>query len=164
MSDALTNGFRFRTINVLDDYNRECLGIKTATSLPAYLVTTFIDRIALTRGYPFEMRMDNGPEFISETFSKWAEKRGIHLHFIEPGKPAQNGYIERFNRTYREEVLDLYLFDSIQEAQAITNDWVKDYNQNWLHQSLDNQSPIEFARAREGIPSLALNKGTTICG
>lgn len=161
MSDALTDGCRFRTFNVIDDYNRECLGIKAATSLPSCRVTSILDRIALMRGYPLEIRVDNGPEFISKTFKQWAEGHGIYLHHIEPGKPAQNGYIERFNRTYREEILDLHLFDSIQEVQAITNEWMNDYNHNWLHQSLNDQSPIEFARDREKRFSMAQNEEAT---
>jgi putative transposase len=148
MSDALTRGCRFRTFNVIDDYNRECLKIKVAISIPATRVAACLDSIALTRGYPFEIRIDNGPEFISNTFKSWAKEHKVNLHFIEPGKPAQNGFIERFNRTYREEILDLYLFDSIKEVQAITDDWVKYYNGCWPHESLNNRSPKDFAATR----------------
>ena len=134
MSDALTRGCRFRTFNVIDDYNRECLKIKAAISITATKVEACLDSIALARGYPFEIRIDNGPEFISNAFKNWAEEHKVNLHFIEPGKPAQNGFIERFNRTYREEILDLYLFDSIKEVQAITDDCVKYYNGCWPHE------------------------------
>jgi putative transposase len=160
MSDALTSGYRFRTINVIDDYNRECLGIKAGISTPASAVIKLLDSIALKRGYPLEIRTDNGPEFISKAFRDWAKSHHIKLIFIQPGKPAQNGYIERFNRTYRGEILDLYMFDSIREVQALTDDWMQDYNDNWLHESLNNQSPNEFARSRENMFSLERNEAT----
>lgn len=110
MSDALINGKRFRTVNIIDDHNREVLGIKVSNSLPAIRVTEFLDDIAASRGYPKELRMDNGPENISHVMNRWAQDRNVTLKFIEPGEPAQNGYIERFNRTYREEILDMYLY------------------------------------------------------
>jgi putative transposase len=148
MSDALICGQKFRTLNILDDYNREALDIRIAISLPAVKVTKYLDRIAEIRGYPANIRIDNGPEFISAIFATWAEKQKIKLDYIQPGKPAQNGYIERFNRSYREDVLDAYLFESIREAQKITNEWLYDYNNNRPHQSLSNMSPIEFAAFR----------------
>ena len=77
-----------------------------------------------------------GPEFISKAFTEWANKRGIVIHHIQPGKPAQNAYIERFNRTYREDILDAYLVGSIQEVQEITDEWLIDYNTNRPHESL----------------------------
>ena len=110
MSDALLNGRRFRTVNVIDDCNREALGIKASVSLPTRRVTELLDFIAYQRGYPLQLRLDNGPENISKEMVAWAKKHGVHIHYIQPGKPAQNAYIERFNRTYREEVLNMYLF------------------------------------------------------
>lgn len=151
MSDALTNGLRFRTFNVIDDFNREGLGIIASTSFPSSSVTDQLDKIAETKGYPESIRVDNGPEFISKHFVDWANSHDIKLIHIQPGKPAQNGYIERFNRTYREEVLDCYLFDSIFEVQLITDQWLNNYNHHWCHNSLDDLSPIEFARRQEGL-------------
>ena len=149
MSDALMNGKRFRTANVIDDYNREVLGIRVSISLPSQKVTSFLDDIAQERGYPQKIRMDNGPENISKIFKQWAKKCDIELEYIQPGKPAQNGYIERFNRTYREEVLDMYLFRNLQEVQDITNEWIMDYNNERPHHSLKNLPPHECARRKE---------------
>jgi putative transposase len=109
MSDVLISGQRFRSFNVLDDFNREGLRIETALSMPARFVTDILDQIAEERGYPDMIRVDNGPEFISRHFQNWAKKRHILLHYIQPGKPAQNGYIERFNRTYREAMIRIFL-------------------------------------------------------
>ena len=149
MSDALSCGRKFRVFNVIDDYNRECLGIKASMTLPAVSVTAYLDQVAVLKGYPDIIRVDNGPEFISNHFKLWADSHGIFIHHIEPGKPAQNGYIERFNRTYREDILDAYLFGSLAEAQRITDRWISDYNNNRPHASLGGKTPIGFARARE---------------
>jgi len=149
MSDALMNGKRFRTANVIDDYNREVLGIRASISLPSQKIINFLNDIAQERGYPQKIRMDNGPENISKSFKQWAKKCDIELEYIQPGKPAQNGYIERFNRTYREEVLDMYLFRNLQEVQDITNEWIMDYNNERPHHSLNNLPPHECARKKE---------------
>lgn len=144
MSDALTNGRRIRTANVIDDCNREALGILVSFSLTSKRITRWLDQIALSRGYPNRIRVDNGPENISHHFQKWATSHGIFIQYIQPGKPAQNAYIERFNRSYREAVLDMYLFQNIQEAQTTTNDWIKHYNEERPHEALNNQSPRSF--------------------
>jgi putative transposase len=144
MSDALMTGTRFRTVNVIDDCNREALGIKASTSLPAKRVIEFLDFIEFSRGYPMQLRVDNGPENISKEMQAWAKKQGVHIHYIQPGKPAQNAYIERFNRTYREEVLDMYLFKNIADVQAITDQWMVEYNNERPHESLGNLSPKKF--------------------
>lgn len=149
MSDALRWGRKFRTLNVIGDYNREALLIGVSHSLPAQRVTQYLDQMALKRGYPEMIRVDNGPEFLSNHFNKWAEAHHILIHYIQPGKPAQNGFIERFNRTYREEVLDSYLFDSLQEVKQVTQLWMAKYNQERPHESLGDQSPLDFANARK---------------
>lgn len=149
MSDALRWGNKFRTLNVIDDYNREALLIAASHSLPAQRVTQCLDQVALKRGYPEMIRVDNGPEFLSNHFKKWAESHQILIYYIQPGKPAQNAFIERFNRTCREEVLDSYLFDSLQEVKQITQRWMVNYNQERPHESLGDQSPIDFANARK---------------
>ena len=118
-------------------------------SLPAQRVTHYLDEIALTRGYPDMIRVDNGPEFLSKHFNKWAKKHQILIHHIQPGKPAQNGFIERFNRTYREDILDSYLFDSLTEVKQITQQWMINYNQERPHESLNNLSPLDFSHARK---------------
>ena len=108
MSDSLFCGRRFRTFNVLEDFNREALAIEIDLNLPALRVIRVLERLVAWRGYPNKLRMDNGPEFISTTLADWAEQYGIELEFIQPGKPTQNSYVERFNRTYRTEILDMY--------------------------------------------------------
>ena len=105
-----------------------------------------LENLAEWRGYPKSIRMDNGPEFISHKLEQWADKNNVELNFIQPGKPAQNAYIERFNRTYREEVLDLYLFESLTQARALTDEWLDEYNIDRPHQALGGLTPHEFAR------------------
>lgn len=155
MSDALSNGRRIRTANVIDDCNRGALGILVAFSLPSKRITKWLDQLALTHGYPNRIRVDNGPENISHHFQKWAKLHGIFIHYIQPGKPAQNAYIERFNRTYREAVLDKYLFRSIQQTQTMTNLWLKHYNEERPHESLNNKTPMNFIKR--------LNQNFSIC-
>ncbi len=101
MSDSLWDGRKFRTFNVVDDFNREALAIEIDLNLPAKRITRVLDRVGMERGYPRQLRMDNGPEFISLTMAEWAEDHAIHLEFIERGKPTQNSFIERFNGTFR---------------------------------------------------------------
>lgn len=144
MSDQLRNKVRFRTFNVIDDFNRQVLGIDIALGLPAVKVTRYLDRLAEQHGYPQKVRVDNGTEFTSHEFTKWAEKHGVKIDFIKPGCPYQNAYIERFNRTYRHEVLDLYLFSSLKEAQQLTEQWIEVYNYQRPHDSLNDLTPIEF--------------------
>ena len=127
MSDALICGRRFRTFNVVDDFNREALAIEVDLSLPALRVIRVLERIIAWRGYPAKLRMDNGPEFISVALAEWAEKHGVELEFIKPGKPMQNSYIERFNRTYREEILNMYVFKTLNEVRELTESWIREY-------------------------------------
>lgn len=155
MSDALINGRRIRTANVIDDYNRGALGILVSFSLTSKRITQWLVQLALFRGYPSRIRVDNGPENISHHFRNWAKSHAIFIQYIQPGKPAQNAYIERFNRTYREAVLDMYLFRSIQEVQNISNTWLKHYNEERPHESLNNQSPINYIKK--------LNQNFSIC-
>ncbi|EIW9269114.1 IS3 family transposase [Klebsiella pneumoniae] len=124
MHDALVCGRRFRTFNGVDDFNREALAIEIDLNPPAQQVVRVLDRIVVNRGYPLKMRMDNGPELVSLALAQWAEEHGVQLEFIKPGKPTQNAFIERFNRTYRTEILDFYLFRTLNEAQEITERWL----------------------------------------
>lgn len=110
-------------------------------------MTRYLDQIAAWRGYPQKIRVDNGPEFISSEFSNWAEKHHIQIDYIQPGCPYQNSYIERFNRTYRDGVLDLYLFSNLDEVRQITDDWIHLYNFERPHDSLNDMTPIEFLNA-----------------
>ncbi len=144
MHDALVSGRRFRTFNVVDEFNREALVIEIDLNIPAQRVIRVLDRIVAHRGYPLKLRMDNGPEFISLTLAQWAEDHGVQLEFIQPGKPTQNAFIERFNRTYRTEILDFYLFRTLNEVREITERWLAEYNSERPHESLNNLTPEEY--------------------
>lgn len=144
MSDSLASGRKFRTLNVLDDFNRESLAIEVDYSLPAERVVRVLDQVAITRGYPAFIRVDNGPEYISQRLLEWANQHSVTINHIQPGKPAQNGYIERFNRTYREDVLDQYWFSNLEEVRSITEDWMNMYNGERPHSSLGNKTPWEY--------------------
>ncbi len=144
MSDSLICGRKFRTLNVLDDFNRESLSIEIDYSLPAERVIRVLDQITEWRGYPAFIRVDNGPELISHKLLEWAEPHAVKINHIQPGKPAQNGYIERFNRTYREDVLDQYWFDNLDEVREITEEWMNMYNGQRPHSSLGDQTPWEY--------------------
>ena len=153
MSDSLYNGRRFRTFNVIDDCAHEGLDIEIDTSITSERVVRVLERIRIERGaVPKRLRLDNGPEMISEAVKAWADVHGVQLQFIQPGRPMQNGLIERFNRSYREEVLDAYLFESLDDVRECTRDWLWRYNNRRTHDSLGGKTPAEyarFARARE---------------
>lgn len=144
MSDALWDGRRFRTFNVIDDHNREALAIEIDTSLPSARVTRVLDQIAEWRGLPARLRFDNGPEFTAIAVADWAEQNQVELEFIKPGRPMQNGFVERFNRTYREAVLDMYIFESLEDVRTKTAEWVEIYNHHRPHASLGGSPPSEF--------------------
>ena len=144
MADALYGGRKFRTFNVLEEGNREGLAIEVAFAIPAVRVIRVLDELVAIYGKPAALRMDNGPELIAEVLVEWCRAHGIAMLHIQPGKPDQNAYIERFNRSYRHEVLDAYLFDSIDEVQAITEKWLEDYNTERPHDSLGQVPPRTF--------------------
>ena len=145
MSDSLASGRAFRTLNILDDFNREALWIEVDTSLPSERVIRVLEMLIDWRGRPKQIRMDNGPELISQRLKNWAEERQIILAHIQPGKPAQNAYVERFNRTFREDVLDAYLFDSLSEVREITELWLEEYNTIRPHEALQGLPPYQYA-------------------
>lgn len=147
MSDRLHNSVRYRTFNVIDDFNREILGIDIGVGMPAKRVTRYLDRLAAWYGYPKKIRVDNGPEFTSSEFTDWAGQHQIQIDYIQPGRPYQNAFIERFNKSYREEILDLYLFKNLQQVQQQTEDWIHIYNNERPHESLNDMTPIEYLTA-----------------
>jgi putative transposase len=126
--DQLANERSFRSLNIIDDFAREALGVEVDFSLPAIRVTRTLDQIIEWRGAPLEIRCDNGPEFTGALFVDWAKARNITITYIQPGHPEQNAYIERFNRTLRYDVYAPHLFDSIEEVQNYATDWVWRYN------------------------------------
>ena len=143
MADRLADGRQFRLLNVVDDFNREGLGIEVEFSLPAERVVRSLEQIIEWRGRPAAIRVDNGPEYISGTLMKWADKRGIALNHIQPGKPQQNAYVERYNRTVRREWLDIYLFESISEVQDIATEWLWTYNNDRPNMGLGGITPAQ---------------------
>lgn len=128
MSDALADGRKIRTFNVIDDYNREGLAIDVDLSLPSARVIRALEQVIEWRGKPAAIRCDNGPELLSGPLIAWANKNRITMLYIQPGKPTQNAYIERFNRTARHEWLDMHLFHSLAHAQLLATQWLWSYN------------------------------------
>lgn len=128
MHDTLVDGRSFRLFNVIDDFNREGLDITVDYSLPAQRVIRALEQVIEWRGKPRAIRCDNGPEYISAALTQWAEKRRIRLDYIQPGKPQQNAYIERYNRTVRYDWLAQYRFDSVEEVQDYATRWLWTYN------------------------------------
>jgi len=144
MRDALYDGRPFRTLNVIDEGNREALRIECGTSISAHRLTRVMSELVEVYGKPNAIRLDKGPEMTSHHFMDWAKDNQIELLFIQPGKPNQNAFIERFNRSFRNEVLDANLFNSVSEAQAAADEWVTDYNECRSHESLGNVPPVQY--------------------
>lgn len=150
MSDSLWDGRKIRLLNIIDDFNREILTIETDTSLPTLRVIRCLEELSKNRGLPKFIRVDNGPEFISDKLDSWCKQNKIQLIFIQPGEPTQNAYIERFNGTFRRDVLNAYVFKSINEVREISEEWMYDYNNNRPHKSLQNKTPYEYATEHAG--------------
>jgi putative transposase len=144
MSDTLENGNKFRTLNIIDHFNRKCLGIGLKRSIPAKSVIEILQRVIDECGKPEEIRTNNGPEFTSKLFQLWLKNNGIKWLQIQPGKPQQNGIIERFNRTFREEVLDANIFYNLHQTEEFFHEWIKEYNGERLHESLGYLTPNEY--------------------
>jgi len=144
MSDSMVGGRRFRTFNLIDDCTREVLAIEIDTSLSSKRITRTLERVILDRGKPNIIRADNGPEFTSKDLELWARDNEIQIQFIQPGRPMQNGYIERFNRIYRESILDAYLFFELEQVRILTDEWIDEYNNRRPHESLGNLTPNEW--------------------
>lgn len=142
--DSLVDGRRFRLLNIIDDYNRESLAIEVDTSLPALRVIRVLQRLLESRNKPESIRVDNGPEFISDKLQLWCDEQQIRLQFIQPGKPTQNAFVERNNGSLRKELLDAYLFYSLQDVRIMAEEWREDYNCQRPHQSLGFVPPVEF--------------------
>jgi putative transposase len=146
MSDALYQGSRFRLLNVNDDFNRESVAIEVDTSLRAERLVRLFERLKVERGLPDMLRVDNGPEFLGQVFVDWCQANGVLIDYIEPGKPNQNAFIERFNRSLRNEVLNLYLFRNLGEVREIISQWRKQYNEDRPHDALGGLPPVVYAQ------------------
>ena len=145
MSDSLANGKKFRTLNIVDQYNRKCLEIGINHSLPSRRVIEILERTIDEHGKPLGIRTDNGPEFTSHLFQNWLTKNEIEWVKIQKGKPQQNAIVERFNRTYREDILDANLFFSLNHVYEVTQPWKEEYNQERPHEALNYKTPNEYA-------------------
>jgi putative transposase len=143
--DRLAGGRSFRTLNLMDGYTREALWIEVDTSLPGPRVVRVLEGLKQSRGVPEVIQVDNGPEFISQALDQWAFANGVKLHFIEPGKPVQNAFIESFNGKFRDECLNQNWFVSLAEARQVIQAWRVDYNTARPHSSLGYRTPAEFA-------------------
>ena len=145
VSDALIDGRRFRILAVIDDFSRECLATVVDNSISGVRVARELDRIAFLRGYPDQVVSDNGTELTSHAMLKWQTERVVGWHYIQPGKPMQNGFVESFNGRLRDECLNEHLFNSYGQAKRIIERWRHDYNTERPHTSLDGLTPKEFA-------------------
>lgn len=151
MFDRLTNGRSFRTLNILDDFNREVINIVIDTSICSKRTARELSQIFEWRGKPKIIRTDNGPEFLA--LAEWCKEQEIELRFIQPGKPNQNAYIERFNRTYRDDVLGAYLFENLHQVREETEKFKWKYNNIRPHDSLKNITPRAFLLKRGKLPA-----------
>lgn len=148
ISDGLGDGRKFRSLNIVDDYSRECVAVEVDTSIPGGRVVRVLERLRERRGLPGVLVTDNGPEFAGQALDVWAYQQGVKLHFIEPGKPVQNAFIESFNGKMRDECLNEHWFGTLAEARQTIEAWRRDYNEVRPHSSLGNRTPQEFtARA-----------------
>jgi len=145
VSDAFTDGRRFRILTVVDDFTRENLALVADTSLSGQRVTRELDQVIVERGMPGTIVSDNGTEFTSMAILKWVQDTGIDWHYIAPGKPTQNAFIESLNGKLRDECLNETLFSSLADAKEVLEAWQEDYNRHRPHSSLGNLTPIEFA-------------------
>ena len=145
VSDTLADGRRFRILCVIDDFTRECLATVVDTSLSGTRVVRELDRIAEMRKHPCMVVSDNGTELTSNAILSWQQDRGVEWHYIAPGKPMQNGFVESFNGRLRDECLNEHLFANLRQARQIIETWRTDYNHERPHTSLDGMTPIEYA-------------------
>ena len=145
MADTLVSGRRSRILTLVDDFTRECLGLVVDTSLSGLRVARELDRVVELRGCPRMIVSDNGTELTSNAILSWQQEHDVEWHYIAPGKPMQNGFVENFNGRLRDECLNEHLFTNLSEARQIIEEWRIDYNTNRPHSSLNGLTPIEFA-------------------
>lgn len=148
MSDSLYNGRRFRTLNIIDNYSRELIALEAGSSITGQRVVRILENVRLLCGLPKTIVVDNGPEFTGKALLLWSQERNVHLHFIDPGKPMQNAFIESFNGSFRDECLNQHWFKSIWDVQETIRQWRLDYNQNRPHSSLNMLSPMQFKQSK----------------
>jgi putative transposase len=150
MSDSLVSGRKIRILKIMDDGTRESLAVWCDYSIPGEKVVEVLEMVIAERGIPKQIRVDNGPEFTSKSFVGWCHQHGIGIKYIQPGRPMQNAYIERLNRTFREDILDAYLLENLEETRMLSDEWQYKYNYLLPHESLNDQTP---AMARKSLPA-----------
>ena len=148
MYDRLENGRTVRILNVIDDYNRQALLCEPGFGFSSSRVVELFEQLIEYYGKPAKIRTDNGTEFLAKTFEGFCMNSSINHQRIQKGKPTQNAYIERFNKTFREDVLDAFIFEDIEQLIAVIQDWMEDYNYHHPHSSLNDHTPMEFKRIR----------------
>lgn len=146
MSDSCANGRKLRTLNIMDLFARECLGIIVGNSLPSSKVIATLEALAFERGLPEIITVDNGPEYTSKIIQRWAKEKGVHLDYITPGKPMENGYIESFNGKFREECLNQNWFQNLSVASKCIEEWRNDYNNERPHSALGYLTPVKYLK------------------
>lgn len=162
MHDSLSYGKSFRVLNIIDDFNREALWNVADVSIGSQRLVRELDRLVAFRGRPSIIRVDNGPEFTSANFQLWCRANDIQIKYIQPGKPVQNSLIERFNRSYRQEVLNAYLFESLSQVKVLTEQWVEHYNTKRPHEALQKMTPKDFL-GKYGKASFSISNNELIC-
>lgn len=164
-SDAFTSGRRFRTLNLMDGFTREALEIEPDTSLPAARVVRVLERLKQQGRRPEAIVIDNGPEFISQALDQWAWENKVQLHFITPGRPMENGYIESFNGKFRDECLNKNWFYDLSDARRTIAEWKRDYNHVRPHSALGYRTPMEFAASWKAVFAInGVGQGTSNAG
>ena len=151
VEDSLADGRRIRVLTLVDNYSRECLALEVGTSLPGARVVRVLEQVSRIRGKPKTIVVDNGPEFAGKALDAWAYENGVGLHFIAPGKPVQNAYIESFNGKFRDECLNEHWFSSIDEVGAVVEAWRQDYNTVRPHSSLGYRTPDQAVREEKDL-------------
>jgi putative transposase len=164
VQDSLGDGRRIKTLTVVDEYTRKCHRIEVDTSINGVRVVRALNEIAVKDGLPEIIMIDNGPEFIGKALDAWAYQRGIKLHYINPGKPVENAYIESFNGKFRDECLNENWFMSFEHAKAVIEEWRIDYNSQRPHSSLNYMTPEEFIEKESGIFAAGIPADATSTG